>query len=342
MEIKHLFKIGSDQLLSRPRDLKRGLSSGQEKWIQLLSEEYYCSAFRDHPSDQSTMTTQHYVTTLGGIRMPKLIYGTAWKKERTAELVTLAIRKGFRGIDTACQPKHYHEPGVGAALKKLFASNELRREDIFIQTKFTSLDGQDPNNIPYDPDAPLAEQVKQSLEKSLQNLHTSYIDSLVLHSPMDTYKETLQVWRVFESFVQSGKVRQLGISNCYDLSTLTRLWDEVAVKPSVIQNRFYQRLNYDQGIRAFAKKNRIYYQSFWTLTANPNILKLSAMTKIAQKYQKTPEQIFFAYLINSLGLTPLTGTSNETHMKQDLEALNLHLTVDEAAIFNSIVNADKL
>ena len=49
-------------------------------------------------------------------KMPALIYGTAWKKERTAELVMAAVKAGFRGIDTACQPKHYHEAGVGEAL----------------------------------------------------------------------------------------------------------------------------------------------------------------------------------------------------------------------------------
>ena len=47
------------------------------------------------------------VTTNAGIQMPRLIYGTAWKKEATTKLVVQAILNGFRGIDTACQPKHY-------------------------------------------------------------------------------------------------------------------------------------------------------------------------------------------------------------------------------------------
>ena len=46
-----------------------------------------------------------------GVAMPRLIYGTAWKKERTTALVELALQSGFRGVDTACQPKHYHEAG---------------------------------------------------------------------------------------------------------------------------------------------------------------------------------------------------------------------------------------
>ena len=47
------------------------------------------------------------VTTSAGVQMPRLIYGTAWKKDATTQLVIQAVLNGFRGIDTACQPKHY-------------------------------------------------------------------------------------------------------------------------------------------------------------------------------------------------------------------------------------------
>jgi hypothetical protein len=57
-----------------------------------------------HKDEKMSTTT---VTTNGGIQMPRLIYGTAWKKEATTQLVVKAILNGFRGIDTACQPKHY-------------------------------------------------------------------------------------------------------------------------------------------------------------------------------------------------------------------------------------------
>ena len=44
---------------------------------------------------------------------PYLLYGTAWKQDDTSILVSKALHAGFRFIDTACQPKHYHEAGVG-------------------------------------------------------------------------------------------------------------------------------------------------------------------------------------------------------------------------------------
>ena len=96
-----------------------------------------------------------------GVKVPALIYGTAWKEDRTANLVKKALEKGFKGIDTACQPKHYQEHLVGDGLERAFASG-IVREDIFLQTKFTPLPGQDPNRIPYDPQAPIQEQMSQS------------------------------------------------------------------------------------------------------------------------------------------------------------------------------------
>src|SRR5687767_8148265 len=118
------------------------------------------------------MKNHEWLTTSANIKMPRLIYGTAWKKEKTAELVIKAVKTGFRGIDTACQPRHYNEPLVGEALEELKKSG-IEREALFLQTKFTSLGGQDPNQTPYDKNAPLEKQVAQSFEVSQKNLRTN-------------------------------------------------------------------------------------------------------------------------------------------------------------------------
>merc|ERR1719469_1070741 len=131
---------------------------------------------------------------------PYLIYGTAWKKGESTRLVMEAIESGFRFIDTACQPKHYNEKGVGDGWKLAAAKLGIDRSDLYLQTKFTSLDGQD-SRVPYDRRAKIEDQVKQSFRKSLENLHTDYVDALIMHGPMDTMEETMRVWRVFESLV---------------------------------------------------------------------------------------------------------------------------------------------
>src|SRR5205823_2090771 len=107
--------------------------------------------------------------SVAGVRVPRLLYGTAWKEDQTRPLTELAIKAGFRGIDTANQRRHYHEAAVGEAVAAAIAGGIVRRDDLFLQTKFTFRDGQD-HRLTYDPEAPIATQVAQSFASSLDHL----------------------------------------------------------------------------------------------------------------------------------------------------------------------------
>lgn len=270
---------------------------------------------------QNTWTTHH------GVDVPGIIYGTAWKKDRTAGLVEQALTLGFRGIDTACQPKHYDEAGVGAGIAAAAASG-IPREALYLQTKFTPLAGQDPARVPYDPSAPLDRQVAQSFECSQRNLGTEAVDCLVLHSPLANAADLDTVWRAMEAIFNGGGTRQLGISNCYDPRLLRHLCSTARVKPAVVQNRFYAKTGYDAEIRAYCREQGMIYQSFWTLTANPKILANDAITGPARKYGRSPAQILFRFL-NQSGAVPLTGTTSAEHMRDDVSIFSFELTKDE-------------
>jgi diketogulonate reductase-like aldo/keto reductase len=266
---------------------------------------------------------------------PPIIYGTACKNEQTEALVLQGLRAGFRGIDTACQPKHYHEPGVGAALA-VWLRDGATRESLYVQTKFTSVSGQDPRRIPYDPNASVPEQIAQSFAVSLRNLQTSYLDALVLHSPFPSEAQTLEAWRAMESLVDSGGVKRLGISNCYNLRTLQALHAAVRIKPSVVQNRFHAETDYDVDIRAFCVAQGISYQSFWTLTANPKLLGDETVRLLSLEYQRTPAQILFRYL-TQVGVTPLTGTTSPTHLREDLSIFEFALSENEVRAMTALL-----
>jgi len=280
------------------------------------------------------MKDQNWGTTIAGVKMPRIIYGTAWKKERTADLVVQAIRTGFRGIDTACQPKHYNESLVGQALTQL-EKEGINRDSLFVQTKFTPYDGQDPNQVPFDENARLEIQVAQSFETSQKNLHTEYVDSLVLHSPLETFARTMTVWRAMETIQKSGGARQLGISNCYDLGLLKQLHAEAINKPAVVQNRFYADTGYDAELREWCSQQGIFYQSFWTLTANPHLLSSPTINKLAKQKERTSAQIFLRALTES-GVTPLTGTCSQQHMQENLSIFEFDLTPDEIKEVNQL------
>jgi diketogulonate reductase-like aldo/keto reductase len=268
-----------------------------------------------------------FILSSANLRIPQIIYGTAWKKDATERLVSLAIRNGFRGIDTACQPKHYDEAGAGAGIATSIKQG-LARHDFYLQTKFTSLSGQDPKRVPYDPKAPLADQVAQSIAASLKNLQTEYLDCVLLHSPMPTMAQTQSAWRTLESFIDNGQVRQLGISNCYRPTDLQTLYQSARIKPAVLQNRFYAETRYDRDIRNYCKQKKIIYQSFWTLSANPDLLAHATMTALASAYKRTAAQILFRYL-TQIGVVPLSGTQSEAHMRDDLAIFDFELTKEE-------------
>lgn len=254
-------------------------------------------------------------------KYPTLKYGTAWKKDLTATLVRQAVLSGFRHIDTACQPKHYSEALVGEGWKNAMDELGLSRQDIWIQTKFTSLDGQDPNNIPYDQHAPLDDRVNQSLTKSLENLQTDYLDSWIMHGPENSWDKTLLVWRTMEAAVVAGTVRQIGISNFEDLDAIQYLYNQASIKPKVVQNRFHGQTGYNVDIRKFCKDHGIEYQSFWTLGANRHALQHRKVVELAQHKNLTPQTLMYAFCM-AIGITPLDGTTSEEHMLEDVALLN--------------------
>ncbi|KAL9190697.1 hypothetical protein ACHAXT_000403 [Thalassiosira profunda] len=202
-------------------------------------------------------------------KRPFLIYGTAWKEDATADLVFQAVHAGFRFIDTACQPKHYNERGVGEGWKMAAGQLGLIREDVFLQTKFTSVSGQDPENMPYDAEASLEDQPK-------------------LH-------DTLKLWAILEGFVGEGKIRQLGISNCYDPKKFRQIYDNVTIKPKVLQNRFHDKKGFDT-------------------------IGIARMEGMARQKGLTPQTLMYAFMM-TLGHTPLSGTKNAGHMQDDVDLM---------------------
>jgi diketogulonate reductase-like aldo/keto reductase len=204
----------------------------------------------------------------------------------------------------------------------------INREDIYLQTKFTPLSSQDPRQLPYNKAASLELQVVQSFEVSKNNLQTDYVDCLLLHSPLATHQQTMQIWAALEKIYNEGGARQLGISNCYDINVFKALYTDALVKPAVVQNRFYRDTAYEAGLREFCRQYGIVFQSFWSLTANGHILSSESVQSLAKYYNKTAEQLFYRYLIQ-LGIVPLCGTTSEQHMREDLGIFEFELSANE-------------
>jgi diketogulonate reductase-like aldo/keto reductase len=259
----------------------------------------------------------------------KFFYGTAWKENHTAIHVYNAIQAGFRAIDTANQRKHYDEQLVGEGLQLAYENGLVRnRLELFLQSKFTHITGQDDHRLPYDKNATIPIQVQQSFQSSCKHLHTDFLDSLILHGPKISrglHAHDWQAWQAMEQLVNHKQVRYIGISNV-NLGQLQELVEYATIKPTFVQNRCYASTGWDQSIRQFCVQHDIIYQGFSLLTANTSLLQpnnhlIQEIIQASDPPHCTPEQIIFKFAYD-VGMIPITGTTNTNHMKQDLFALD--------------------
>jgi diketogulonate reductase-like aldo/keto reductase len=275
------------------------------------------------------------LTASNPVPIPNFMYGTAWKKAGTKELVQLAVASGFRAIDTANQLVHYEEALVGEALQTL-EQQGVTRESLFLQTKFTSMDGQD-HRMPYDPAADLTTQVRQSFESSLTHLGTAYLDSYVLHAPFQRRglrDADWEVWAAMEELYESGKAKMIGISNVA-ADQLEELCDNANHKPMVVQNRCFAPLGWDKRVRDICQAHGIIYQGFSLLTANREVLVDPEIRAIARRLGAGIAQVIFRFAMQ-IGMLPLTGTTSAQHMKEDLQAEQFTLSTEEIQRIESI------
>jgi diketogulonate reductase-like aldo/keto reductase len=268
--------------------------------------------------------------------LPEFLYGTAWKEDRTPALTELALRMGFRGIDTANQRRHYFEAGVGQGLAAAYRASMVTRADLFLQTKFTYQPGQD-HRLPYDPAASLSDQVAQSMASSLEHLGTDHVDSYVLHGPASGYGWTdadSEVWEAMIRERNADRTRFLGVSN-----VSLRHLEQMAVAhpdgPAFVQNRCYARFGWDRDVRLFCGERNIIYQGFSLLTANVEVLRHPLITGLASRANATAAQVVFSFA-RAVGMLPLTGTSNAEHMTQDLASVHVTLPPDVVQAIESL------
>jgi diketogulonate reductase-like aldo/keto reductase len=274
---------------------------------------------------------------VGGAHVPRFIYGTAWKEGATEGPTQLALQTGFRAIDTANQRRHYHEAAVGRGVADAIQQGLVARSDLFLQTKFTFIQGQD-DRLPYDPGATIPEQVEQSFASSLDHLETDQIDSYLLHGPTHhsgLTKNDWSAWRAMEAIHDSGQVRLLGVSN-FSLPQLQVLCHEARVRPAFVQNRCFATTGWDRKIREFCASEGIVYQAFSLLTANRQALSHPRLAAISVRHNRSPSEIIFRFALE-VGMLPLTGTSSEKHMRADLAVFHFQLEPEEVAEIERLV-----
>ena len=241
-----------------------------------------------------------------GIEMPVLGYGVFQVSPEECERCVLdAISTGYRLIDTA--QAYYNEEGVSNAV----TGCGVPRNELFLTTKIWISNAGETN-------------AARSIDESLRKLHTNYIDLLLIHQPFSDYPGT---WRAMEKAVKDGKVRAIGLSNFYP-DRFVDMAEYAEIKPAVNQlktNVFSQQWEaeaemnlYDTHIMAWAPLAQ----------GNPELLTNPVLTALAERYNKTVQQVALRYLIQR-GIIAIPKSTHTERMKQNLDVFDFALTPED-------------
>ena len=241
-----------------------------------------------------------------GIEMPILGYGVFQVSPEECERCVLdAVSAGYRLIDTA--QAYYNEEGVGTAIAKC----GVPRSELFLTTKIWITNAGE-------------EKAARSIDESLRKLRTDYVDLLLIHQPFSDYPGT---WRAMEKAVRDGKVRAIGLSNFYP-DRFVDMAEYAEIKPAVNQlktNVFSQQWEaeaemnlYDTHIMAWAPPAQ----------GNPELLTNPVLTALAERYNKTVQQVALRYLIQR-GIIAIPKSTHTERMKQNLDVFDFALTPED-------------
>ena len=209
------------------------------------------------------------ITLNNGVEIPQLGFGVFQiPPEDTKEATLVALREGYRHIDTA--EMYGNEKEVGEAVRE----SGIDRDEIFVTSKL--------NNGFHEPEA-----AKKAFEDTLSALDIGHLDLFLMHWPL-TDGGHVDAWKAMEEMLQGGRVRAIGVSN-FKQHHLNRLFAETTVVPAVNQIEIHPYLAQDD-MRAFDREHQIATEA-WSPIAQGKVLGDPVIERISRRTEKSPAQV---------------------------------------------------
>lgn len=260
-----------------------------------------------------------YITLNNGVKMPMLGYGVYQISQPECEqCVREAIEIGYRSIDTA--QAYHNEEAVGRAI----AQCGIPRQELFLTTKVWI------SNAGY-------EKAGASIDASLNNLKTDYVDLLLIHQPFGDYYGT---YRAMEEAVRAGKARAIGVSNFYPDRWLD-LFHFCEIKPAVnqVETHVFQQ---QKTAHALMKKYGIQIESWGPFAEGKNGMFTNEILKtIGDHYGKTAAQTALRFLVQS-GVAVIPKSVKKERMKENFNVFDFSLSEDEMHQIEALDTAQSL
>ena len=298
-----------------------------------------------HDPRHHTLALNH-----GGGRIPALGFGTLVSDSaKTRQATAAAVDAGFRHLD--CAERYRNEAEVGAALKDLFASGAIRREDLFVTTKLWNN-----NHRP--------ERVKPALQASLRKLGLDAVDLYLVHTPFafqagddqdprhphgavvyDDGVTLAETWSAMEGLVDAGLSRAIGLSDI-DVDGTRDVIAGARITPAVVEVESHP-YHPQWGLHQLCETEGIVLLAFAPLghALEPRLLDDPLIVQIAHRVGKTPAQVLLAWGIQR-GTAVLTSSVTPSRIVENVDvtalpddAVRAISELETRIRFNSVVDA---
>lgn len=260
-----------------------------------------------------------YVTLNNGIKMPMLGYGVYQVTNDECErCVRDALDVGYRSIDTA--QAYGNEEAVGRAIK----NSGVPRDQIFLTTKVWVSNGG-------------YENAKKSIEESLKNLDTEYIDLLLIHQPFNDYYGT---YRAMEEGYKVGYLRAIGVSNFYP-DRLVDLCRFVEVQPAVnqVETHVFQQ---QKKAHEYMEKYGVQHESWGPFAeGRKDFFTNPTLVEIGAKYGKSAAQAALRFLIQS-NVVVIPKSTHKERMEQNFDVFDFALSAEDMAAIQKLDEGESL
>ena len=260
-----------------------------------------------------------FVTLNNGVKMPQLGYGVYQVKNEECERCVLdAISVGYRSIDTA--QSYGNEDAVGSAIAKC----GVPRDQLFLTTKVWI------SNAGY-------EKAKASIDKSLKNLQTDYIDLLLIHQPFGDYYGT---YRAMEEAYKAGKLRAIGVSNFYP-DRLIDLCQFVEVTPAVnqVETHVFQQ---QKVAHEYMEKYHVQHESWGPFAeGRKDFFTNPILVEIGEKYGKSSAQVALRFLLQS-DVVVIPKSTHKERMEQNINVFDFTLSGEDMAAIRQLDEGESL
>ena len=257
------------------------------------------------------------------------VWGENFTTQQYEQIINQCLEIGLNIFDHADIYGHYTtEADFGNTLK----GNTNLRTQIKIITKcgINMLTPNRPHHAIKSYDTSAA-HITKSVEQSLQNFHTDYIDTLLIHRP-DLLIDVEEVAATISALKKSGKIKTFGVSN-FTTSQVALLHKYIPVEHHQVEISVTNLTAFDNGVLDQCQLENIEAQSWspmgnglFTENTEQHARILAEATSLSKAYNCSANQILLAFLyVHPSQIAPVIGTTKFDRILEAKKAMEIEL-----------------